>query len=137
MIGDKVKALIGQLRNLPYAINMIEGMQELDQLIEAKNERDSLKARVEELELENKQYNKHFSEFEIYDICELTLLKIENEELQRTAEIGEAAILSTSKGLKVSGTGTSTNNKLFVESESYFGTVKIPILDWYRNEVNK
>jgi len=47
MLGDKVKALMDKLKNLPYAINMIEGIKELDELIEKANRVDELESELE------------------------------------------------------------------------------------------
>ncbi len=69
MLGDKIRSFLIQLKNQyrPDAMFHVVVKQideELDELIKAKEERDTLKARVEELEKELFNANKWASHYE-------------------------------------------------------------------------
>lgn len=88
MLGNRIKELISnvkeQLNYNPFYVSLdIEASEQLEQLIESNK-------RVEELEKSNKQYQTNFSEYAIYDICELIFLKEEIELIKADAELGRA-----------------------------------------------
>jgi len=101
MLGEKIRYAIRVYCNSQQE-NGKEEYEELDELIKASEERDTLKTRVDELEKEN-------FDLKIYaDICLTTTKFMNHGKLKKDALLGEALRYAFAKGFNVQNGETFT-----------------------------